>query len=489
MNFNSSTFLIFFPIVCLLYFFVPRKAKNLWLLMASYYFYMQWNVGYSLLIMFSTVSTYLTAFLIEKAQKSVLRKTALAVNITVNLTILFLFKYYNFFNDSLADLFTSLDIAYTIPELSLLLPVGISFYTFQALGYSIDVYRKDLAHEKNFIDYALFVSFFPQLVAGPIERAKNLLPQFKRHHVFEYKRVRTGLTRMLIGFVKKVIVADGLSMSVQTVFSAPDAFEGFTMLIAALMFTLQIYFDFSGYSDIAIGAAQIFGFTLMQNFNNPYFATSFRDFWSRWHISLSTWFKDYLYIPLGGNRRGRIRSYLNLLITFVVSGLWHGANFTFVIWGFLHGVYQIIERLLKPIGDKFCSLTRIPSNFFIFTIIRWAVVFSMVAFSYIFFVSPDIDTAFYVIEHMFDNFSVTINDTILMTESLISIGFFNYKAAGIAITAGVVLLLERMSGSTPITDRISKTIFLIRWPFYYASLLAILFFGEFGESPFIYFAF
>ncbi len=489
MNFNSFEFLIFFPIVCLLYFFVPKKVKNLWLLMASYYFYMQWNVGYSLLILFSTLSTYLTAFLIERAEKQTLRKVALAVNLSVNFIILFLFKYYNFFNDSLAELFGSLGIAYSIPELSLLLPVGISFYTFQALGYSIDVYRRDLKHESNFIDYALFVSFFPQLVAGPIERAKNLLPQFKEYHRFEYKRVRSGLCRMLFGFVKKVIVADGFSGAVSIIFANPDEFEGFTLLLGALMFTFQIYFDFSGYSDIAIGAARVFGFDLMQNFNNPYFAISFRDFWSRWHISLSTWFKDYLYIPLGGNRCGRVRGYLNLLITFLVSGLWHGANFTFLIWGLLHGVYQILERLTRPIRDKFYSLTKISPRFFLIPVLKWIIVFPAVVFAYVFFVSPDLETAFYVITHMFEDFSLYISDTELITTSLSSIGFFGTTATGIATTAAVILLLERLSGKTPIADRIARSFFFVRWPYYYISLLAILFFGEFGESPFIYFAF
>ncbi len=457
--------------------------------MASYYFYMQWNAGYALLILFSTISTYLTAFLIEKPKTMIYRKVALGINLTVNLVILFLFKYYNFFNESIGQAAESLGFDYSIPEFSLLLPVGISFYTFQALGYSIDVYRKDLKHEKNFIDYALFVSFFPQLVAGPIERATNLLPQFKIVNTFDYKRVRTGLSRMLIGFVKKVIVADGLGKIVSVVFAAPQEFEGFSLLIAAVMFTLQIYFDFSGYSDIAIGAAQVLGFKLMQNFNNPYFAISFKDFWSRWHISLSTWFKDYLYIPLGGNRKGVVRNYINLLITFVVSGIWHGANFTFIVWGLLHGLYQIIERLTKPLRDSFYRITKLSPRFFIIPIIKWLVVFTMVVISYVFFVSPDIGTAFYVIGHMFNNLTSYIGNTDMMSQALLSLNFFDYTAAGIAATAGFVLLFERLSGNVPFSDRVSRAPFIIRWPYYYICLLAILFFGEFGESPFIYFAF
>ncbi len=489
MNFNSTTFLIFFPVVCLLYFIVPGKAKNLWLLMASYYFYMQWNAGYALLIFFSTISTYLTAFLIEKGKTPLYRKIALGINLSVNLIILFLFKYYNFFNESIGDLFELWGLSYAIPEFSLLLPVGISFYTFQALGYSIDVYRKDLEHERSFIDYALFVSFFPQLVAGPIERAKNLLPQFKVYNNFDYKRVRTGLSQMLVGFVKKVVVADGLGQVVRIVFASPQEFEGFSLLIAAFMFTIQIYFDFSGYSDIAIGAAKVLGFDLMQNFNNPYFAISFRDFWSRWHISLSTWFKDYLYIPLGGNRKGKLRNYLNLLITFVVSGVWHGANFTFILWGFLHGIYQIIERLTKPIRDGFYRITKISPRFFIIPILKWAIVFPMVMISYVFFVSPNIETAFYVIGNMFNGFVEHVNDTELMKGALLSLNFFDYIAAGVAATAGAVLLFERISGSVPFSVRVSRAPFIIRWPFYYVCLLTILIFGEFGESPFIYFAF
>ncbi len=480
---------MFFPVVCLLYFLIPGRVKNLWLLMSSYYFYMQWNAGYALLIFFSTISTYLTAFFIEKGEKPLFRKVALGINLSVNLIILFLFKYYNFFNDSIGELVESMGFSYSIPEFSLLLPVGISFYTFQALGYSIDVYRKDLKHEKSFVDYALFVSFFPQLVAGPIERAKNLLPQFKTHNVFVYKRVRTGLSQMLVGFVKKVVVADSLGQIVSVIFNSPEEFEGFTLLIASVMFTLQIYFDFSGYSDIAIGAAKVLGFTLMQNFNNPYFAISFKDYWSRWHISLSTWFKDYLYIPLGGNRKGKVRNYLNLLITFVVSGVWHGANFTFIIWGLLHGIYQIIERLTKPIRDNFYRITKISPRFFIIPILKWAVVFSMVVISYVFFISPTIETALYVISNMFNGLGEYVSNFELIKTSLLSIDFFDYMAAGVAITAGCILLFERISGSVPFSDRVSRAPFIIRWPFYYICLLTILFFGEFGESPFIYFAF
>ncbi len=519
MLFNSSAFLLFFPVVCLLYFFVPARMKNVWLLMASYYFYMQWNVGYTALIFFSTLSTYLTAFLIDKATDKTLRKVSLGVNIGVNIGILFIFKYYDFcvdlitqisknfgftynppehkwfldlydtINYGFSDFLATFGVAYIPQEFTLLLPVGISFYTFQALGYSIDIYRKSMPHEKNFFNYALFVSFFPQLVAGPIERATNLLPQFRKIYKFNYKRVRSGLCQMLLGFVKKVVIADGVSSITGLIFTEPSEFSGFSLLIAALMFTFQIYFDFSGYSDIAIGAARVLGFNLMQNFNNPYFAVSFRDFWSRWHISLSTWFKDYLYIPLGGNRVGKVRGYLNLLLTFVISGLWHGANLTFVVWGLLHGLYQIIERLTKPLRDIFYKYTRIPPKFFVIVILKWFVVFFFVVVSYVFFISPTLENALYVITHMFEDFAVVVQDTQAMRLALISIDFYSGTSLVITITALVILLLERLSGKISLGVRINRMPFFVRWPFYYAGLLVILFYGSFSASPFLYFAF
>ena len=337
MLFNSFAFLIFFPIISILYFIIPHKYRWFFLLTASYYFYMNWKPGYALLIFTSTLVTWLCGLMVEKSEIKRNKKVFLILSLLINFGILFVFKYFNFINESVYVLLEKYKIRWTIPNLDILLPVGISFYTFQAVGYTIDVYRGDLKAEKNLGIYALFVSFFPQLVAGPIERAKNLLPQFHEKHFPDPDRINIGLKQMIWGYFIKIVVADRLALYINAVYNNVNAHNGTTLLIATIFFSFQIYCDFAGYSNIAIGAAKIMGFDLMTNFTRPYFSSNIHEFWQRWHISLSTWFRDYLYIPLGGNRVGKFRNYVNILITFVVSGLWHGANWTFVIWGALHG--------------------------------------------------------------------------------------------------------------------------------------------------------
>lgn len=313
---------------------MPHKYRWAWLLAASYYFYMNWNPAYAILIFGSTIITYLCSLLLEKYQTDRGKKRLfLTISLIINFGILFLFKYFNFVNETMFSVMEYLGVRWAVPNLDILLPVGISFYTFQAVGYTIDVYRGQLKAERHFGIYALFVSFFPQLVAGPIERASNLLPQFREKHVFNTSMAIDGLKLMLWGYFMKVVVADRLAVYVDAVYNNVDQHNGTSLLLASILFSFQIYGDFGGYSLIAIGAAKIMGFRLMTNFKRPYFATSIKAFWSRWHISLSTWFKDYLYIPLGGNRVSRKRHYYNLFVTFLVSGVWHGANMTFVIWG------------------------------------------------------------------------------------------------------------------------------------------------------------
>ena len=338
MLFNSIDFLVFFPSVVLLYFLLPHKNRWLFLLIASYFFYMNWKPVYAVLIFSSTLITYSCGILVEKSNSVRRKKLFLIVSLSMNFSILFIYKYFNFLNDSVFKALDFLNIRWELPNLDLLLPVGISFYTFQAVGYTIDVYRGDLKAEKNLGIYALFVSFFPQLVAGPIERAKNLLPQFREKHYLDSARLVSGIKQMVWGFFMKLVIADRLSLIVNTAYNNADAHNGTTLLIATILFSFQIYCDFAGYSNIAIGASRIMGFDLMTNFRRPYFAKNIGEFWQRWHISLSTWFRDYLYIPLGGNRVSKSRNYLNVFITFVVSGIWHGANWTFVFWGFLHGI-------------------------------------------------------------------------------------------------------------------------------------------------------
>ncbi len=335
MLFNSFEFLIFFPIVCIIYFLLRGlKWRNLFLLIASYYFYMNWKPVYALLILTSTVLTYSCGLLVEQyADNQRKKKSFLVISLLINFAILFLFKYYNFIGGSITAFFSILGIGWQVPNLDVLLPVGISFYTFQAVGYSIDVYRGTIRAERNFITYALFVSFFPQLVAGPIERANNLLPQFHTEHHFDADDVTEGIKQMIWGFFMKLCVADVLSSYVDAVYNNVANHNGTSMILATIFFTIQIYCDFAGYSNIAIGAARVMGYRLMENFKQPYFSLNIKEFWRRWHISLSTWFMDYLYIPLGGNRVSYPRHLLNLAITFLVSGVWHGANWTFVLWG------------------------------------------------------------------------------------------------------------------------------------------------------------
>lgn len=347
MLFNSTQFLLFFPVVCLLYYCIParhRRSRNVLLLVASYYFYMSWEPTYVLLLLTSTFTTYIAALGIEHSRTKRAKKRWLFASILSNLCILFLFKYFNFIGSNINDIFRASGLALTIPRFDLLLPVGISFYTFQALGYSIDVYRGTTKTEHDFLTYALFVSFFPQLVAGPIERSNHLLPQFRQQHHFDYDQAMTGLKYMVWGYFLKLVLADRCAIYADAVFNNVSHHNGSSFALASLLFTFQIYGDFAGYSLIAIGTARLLGFHLMNNFRCPYFSCSVGEFWHRWHISLSTWFKDYVYIPFGGNRVGKARNYTNLLITFLLSGIWHGANWTFIFWGALHGVLLCIEK-------------------------------------------------------------------------------------------------------------------------------------------------
>lgn len=333
MLFNSISFALFLPIVFVLFWLLPHRYQWLVLLAASYYFYMSWSVKYVTLILIVTIVSYIGARGMERTENSVLRKLLLWIVLVASLGILFAFKYWNFTVDFLEQIFRLFSIPLHPITLNLLLPVGISFYTFQTLSYVIDVYKGEVKAERHFGKYATFISFFPQLVAGPIERTNNLLPQILEEHRFDYRQASYGLKRMAWGFFKKMVIADNLAIFADRVFADVYAFQGFSLFAAAIFFTFQIYCDFSGYSDIAIGTADLFGIRLMQNFKSPYFASSLREFWKRWHISLSSWFQDYVYIPLGGNRAGKVRTYLNVMITFLVSGLWHGAAWHYIVWG------------------------------------------------------------------------------------------------------------------------------------------------------------
>ncbi|MBU0467761.1 MAG: MBOAT family protein, partial [Candidatus Omnitrophica bacterium] len=401
MSFNSIQFLIFFPIVAIIYFLIHQKYRWIFLLTASYYFYMCWEPGYLLLIILSTLIDYYAGIMMGKQADKSKRKKYLILSLLTNLGLLAIFKYYNFFNQSLGILFSYSHIDYKVSSLNLLLPVGISFYTFQTLSYSIDVYRGAKAPEKHLGMFALYVAFFPQLVAGPIERSTRLLPQFYKKFQFDYDRVVSGLRLMLWGMFKKVVIADRLAIFVDKIYYKPEAYTGVELNLATIFFAFQIYCDFSGYSDIAIGSAKVLGFDLMKNFNKPYFARSISDFWSRWHISLTTWFKDYLYIPLGGNKVSSKRFYLNVLVVFILSGLWHGANWTFVIWGFLHALYYIISKLTKSFRDLFIRFVKLNKLPVIHAFIQMVFTFMLVCFSWIFFRANCLKDAIYIYSHLF----------------------------------------------------------------------------------------
>ncbi|MBR4723418.1 MAG: MBOAT family protein [Clostridia bacterium] len=488
MLFNSFNFLIFFPAVTLVYFLVPQKIKYLWLLAASYYFYMCWNPKYAVLILASTVITFLSGTVIAGAKTKAAKKWAVFVSFFLNLAILFAFKYFYFALDNFNFLRAFLKLPAYAPRFDIVLPVGISFYTFQALSYTVDVYRGDVLPEKNFFKYALFVSFFPQLVAGPIERSKNLLSQVNEEHHFDYLRVRRGLFIMLWGYFLKLVIADRAAILVNTVYDNISAFNGAHITLATVCFAVQIYCDFASYSLIAIGSAEVMGFRLMQNFKRPYFATSIADFWRRWHRSLSTWFRDYLYIPLGGNRKGRIRKYVNLMIVFLVSGLWHGASWHFVAWGAIHGLYQVIEGITKGIRTSILKFMHINADNFVYVRFKRIAVFVLVCFAWIFFRSPDMASSLFAVRRIFTDFG-NINFA-KMSE-------FGTDTPNTVVLACAVLVLFAASllanKNNELVIEFEKKNFPLRWTVYLLLIFAVLIFGVYGPgfeaSQFIYFQF
>ena len=395
MNFNSLEYAVFLPVVFAIYWLLPHKFRWPLLLVASYYFYMSWNPKYVVLILLTTTVSFVAARLLEKQEDNAARKGILAVTLIVCLGVLFFFKYFNFVSKSVATFFKLFAINLHPVTLDLLLPVGISFYTFQTLSYVIDVYNRKVVPEKHFGIYATFISFFPQLVAGPIERTSNLLPQITSEKEFDYDLAMQGARQMLWGFFKKIAVADAVAVYVNAAYGNLLQCTGSDLLLAIFFFTVQIYCDFSGYSDIAIGTAKLFGIKLMTNFASPYFSLSVKEFWSRWHISLSTWFRDYVYIPLGGSRCSRLRNYANLMITFLVSGLWHGADWKFIVWGGIHGIAQVIEKIL--------GLDKLPKGT-AGKLLSWLIVFIFCNIAWVFFRADSFQDALYVIRHAVPDF-------------------------------------------------------------------------------------
>lgn len=401
MTFNSWEFLIFYPIVAALYFLLPKRAKWPMLLIASYYFYAFYQAELLFLIIATTLVSWVASMIIGRTESRALRRLCLAVTLVVCLGTLFFYKYFDFLSGSVVSIVNLMGGNASPVVLNLILPVGISFYTFQTLSYVIDVYRGTVEVEKNPFFYALFVSFFPQLVAGPIERPGKLIPQLKEPKRWNSEDTVKGAKHMIIGFFKKICVADMLAVYVNSVYNAPEEATALGVIIATVLFAIQIYCDFSGYTDIAIGCARVMGIKLMKNFDHPYMSVSIKEFWGRWHISLSSWFKDYLYIPLGGNRCSRLRHLFNLMVVFAVSGLWHGANWTYVIWGVLHGLYQVIGILTINKRNDLVRRAGFSATHPAVVWVRRVLTFLLVCFAWLFFRANSVADAGILLSKLF----------------------------------------------------------------------------------------
>lgn len=494
MLFNSLNFLIFFPIVVMIYFIIPRKIRYIWLLVASYYFYMCWNAKYALLIGVSTLITYVSGLLLGICKENMQKKLVVAVSFISNLGILVFYKYFDFVLGNINIVLQKFDVEILSNPFDIILPVGISFYTFQALSYTVDVYRNEIKPEKNPLKYALFVSFFPQLVAGPIERSKNLLNQIKdieKIKLWNYDRVAGGVILMVYGMFQKMVIADRISIFVDSVYHNLHAVGTMETIFAAMGFSLQIYCDFAAYSTIAIGAAKVMGFELMENFDTPYFATSIKDFWRRWHISLSSWFRDYLYIPMGGNRKGKIRKYFNIIVTFLVSGLWHGASWNFVIWGGLHGFYQVISEVTAPVRKKVVQILKVNDRVFSYKFGQILFTFSLTTMTWVFFRAETIKEALYFFKRMF----TVWNPWVFFNEGLYQYGLDRVEVNVLFAAVFVMFLVEILKyiKNVRISEFLMEQNLWFRWIVVIGLVIACLVYGEYGISfdsnQFIYFQF
>lgn len=487
MLFNSISFAIFLPTVFFLYWFVANrslKIQNSLLLISSYFFYACWDYRFLVLLVFSTFLDYFTGWKIGQANNKRNRKIWLWLSIGINLGFLGFFKYYNFFAESLQQSLAYMGLKVDLWSLKIILPVGISFYTFHGLSYVIDIYKNRIKPERNFIDYSVFVSFFPLLVAGPIERATHLLPQIKKERFFEYSKATDGLRQILWGLFKKVVIADNCAEFANQIFNNYSDYQGVTLFLGAVFFTIQIYGDFSGYSDIALGTAKLFGIDLLRNFSYPYFSRDIAEFWRRWHISLSTWFRDYLYIPLGGSQLGMWGKIRNTLIIFLVSGFWHGANWTFIIWGLLNALYIIPSILFKT---NRANLDIVASGRIIPTVrevISMIITFCLTVFAWIFFRSENVAGAFEFIKEIFSGLFVHKN--------YLEAGHFITLEVGVLIPVLLLIffIIEWLGREDhhPLSDKFLKLPTFVRYGIYYVIILFIyIYSGE--EQQFIYFQF
>ena len=481
MLFNSLTFLMFFPLVTIIYFLLPHRARWAWLLAASCYFYMFFKAVYILILFFTIIIDYFAGILLENEKDAKRKKWWLIASLIANVGVLAVFKYFNFLNGNLSGLCTLFGVTNPIPSLSILLPIGLSFHTFQAMSYTIEVYRGNQRAERHFGVYSLYVMFYPQLVAGPIERPQNMLHQFYEKHFFDYQRTVEGLRVMLWGLFKKVVIADRLSVFVDMVYDHPSDYHGFQTILATIFFSFQIFCDFSGYSDMALGSAKVMGFDLMVNFNRPYFSKSIAEFWKRWHISLSTWFRDYLYISLGGNRVSKSRTYFNQFVTFMISGLWHGANWTFVVWGSLHGAYLIIGEFSKKFRGKIGASIGLGKSPFLNKIVQVSTTFFLAAFAWIFFRAAT-----------FHDATVIIKNSLHLSKAqlgLYMLGTDTYEFVLCFVFIAVMETTHWFMRKGDVNVLLNKQTIVVRWLVYGFFLLLILNFGVFGDKQFIYFQF
>ena len=480
MLFNSIEFAAFFPVVVALYYLLPPRWRVGFLLAASCFFYMAFIPAYIAILFVTILIDYVAGIYIEKVAGRP-RKTLLLVSIVSTCSVLAVFKYMNFLTGSFEGLAGLVGWHLPNAAVKIILPIGLSFHTFQSLSYVVEVYRGKQKAERNFIVYATYVMFFPQLVAGPIERPQQLLHQFREWHRVNYININSGLKRMAWGFFKKLVVADRLALYVNDVYAAPRSYNGLQLSLATFFFAYQIYCDFSGYSDIAIGAAQVLGFRLMENFKTPYHSLSVSEFWRRWHISLSTWFKDYVYIPLGGSRVGPGHYVINVLITFAISGLWHGASWTYVWWGLLNGVYLIVGWLTKEWRDRFFIGIGLGGQTFIRRSIMWASTFFLTCMAWIVFRAKSVADAWYVFGHLMRGWNF---------HQIKTVQFFLRQ---LPIALASILVLEACElwfpSEASVSSQLGKLSFAPRWAVYASLIMLVVMFGIYQNAQFIYFQF
>lgn len=501
MLFNSYSFMLFFPVVVLIYFVIPKRTRYIWLLISSYYFYMGWNPKYALLIAISTVITYLSGILLERVKTEDKKSTwwdrakiVVAFSFIFNLGILVFFKYFDFILQNLNSMLSAVGVEIINRPFDIILPVGISFYTFQALGYTMDVYRGEIKAEKNILRYALFVSFFPQLVAGPIERSKNLLRQIEHIDtikLWNYERVTKGFILMLWGFFQKMVIADRVSIIVDQVYDSYWMYGSVELILASILFAVQIYCDFASYSLIAIGAAKVMGFSLMENFNTPYFTRSIQEFWRHWHISLSTWFRDYLYIPLGGSRCSKGKKYRNVMITFLVSGLWHGASWSFIAWGGLHGAYQVVGDIIKPWKIRINEKFHVKTESFSYKLGQVLITFFLTDFAWIFFRMNSLKFSLDFIGRIITKW----NPWVLFDQSLYELGLSQQEMHVLLIALVLLFLIDlvRFKCKMTLDMFLAEQCIWFRWGIIFFIFFFIIVFGIYGPTfdakQFIYFQF